>query len=76
MANILGGTMSSRLFTEIREKLGLVYNISADNIGQFDTGLFAIQAASSNENASKTIKEIIKVYTIFVKREHQRKRLR
>ncbi len=65
MANILGGTMSSRLFTEIREKLGLVYNISADNIGQFDTGLFAIQAASSNENASKTIKEIIKVLYDF-----------
>ncbi len=65
MANILGGTMSSRLFTEIREKLGIVYNISADQIGQFDTGIFAIQAASSNENAGKTLKEIIKVLYDF-----------
>ena len=28
--NILGGNMSSRLFVEIREKLGLAYTISCD----------------------------------------------
>lgn len=67
LANILGGTMSSRLFTEIREKLGLVYSISAEHIGQYDTGIFAIQAASSHQAAPQTVKEIIKVLHNFCK---------
>lgn len=61
LANLLGGTMSSRLFTEIREKLALVYSISSEHIGQYDGGIFVIQAASSHEAAPKTVKEILKV---------------
>lgn len=69
LANILGGTMSSRLFTELREKLGLVYSISAEHIGQYDTGIFAIQAASSHQATPQTVKEIIKVLHNFCKNE-------
>lgn len=65
LANILGGTMSSRLFTEIREKLGLVYSISAEHIGSLDTGIFGIQAASSHKQAGRTIKETIRVLHDF-----------
>jgi predicted Zn-dependent peptidase len=65
LANILGGTMSSRLFTEIREKLGLVYSISSEFIGQYDGGIFAIQAASSHDAAPKTVQETIKVLHDF-----------
>lgn len=65
LANILGGTMSSRLFTEIREKLGLVYSISSEYIGQYDVGIFAIQAASSHEAAPKTVQQTIKVLCDF-----------
>lgn len=61
LANILGGTMSSRLFSELREKKGLVYSISAENISQIDTGIFVIQAASSPCNTFMTVKEIFNV---------------
>jgi predicted Zn-dependent peptidase len=65
LANILGGTMSSRLFTEIREKLGLVYSISAEHIGHMDNGFFGIQAASGHSQAAKTVRETIKVLADF-----------
>ena len=61
LANLLGGTMSSRLFTEIREKLGLVYSISAEHAGYTDAGLFGISAATGHEQAPRTLQEILKV---------------
>ncbi len=61
LANLLGGTMSSRLFTEIREKRGLVYSISAEHSGFSDAGLFGIQAATGHKQAGQTLNEIIKV---------------
>lgn len=61
LANLIGGTMSSRLFTEIREKRGLVYSISAEHAGYTDGGLFGVQAAASHANAAKTIRETLKV---------------
>jgi len=61
LANCLGGTMSSRLFTEVREKRGLVYSISAEHMLYTDTGLFGIQAASSHEKARQTVVETLKV---------------
>lgn len=55
--NILGDTMSSRLFTEIREKRGLAYYVSSD-IWQFsETG--AIQAMLGADTSR--VKEAIKV---------------
>lgn len=44
LANILGGSMSSRLFTEIREKRGLCYTIRAQHDPFEDTGIFSITA--------------------------------
>ena len=61
LANLIGGTMSSRLFTEIREKRGLVYSISAEHAGYTDGGLFGVQAATSHGNAARTIRETLKV---------------
>lgn len=61
LANLLGGTMSSRLFTEIREKLGLVYSISAEHTGFLDAGLFIIQAAAGHDQANRTVQEILNV---------------
>ncbi len=61
LANCLGGTMSSRLFTEIREKRGLVYGISAEHLGFTDTGLLSIQAATSHSKAEATVRETIDV---------------
>ncbi len=44
LAIILGGTMSSRLFTEVRERRGLCYNIGASRASYDDIGSFRITA--------------------------------
>ena len=44
-AAVLGGGLSSRLFTEVREKAGLAYSISAENTCFQDSGLFMITTA-------------------------------
>ena len=49
-ASVLGGGMSSRLFQEIREKRGLCYSIYAFHWAYSDTGVFAIHAATGEED--------------------------
>lgn len=44
LAVILGGGMSSRLFTEVRERRGLAYYVRAANGNYQDTGLFNISS--------------------------------
>jgi len=44
LATALGGNMSSRLFTEIREKRGLAYYVKADVDTFFDIGSFSVHA--------------------------------
>ena len=53
---ILGGNMSSRLFTEIREKRGLAYYIRAAADLYTDTGYLVMQAGVRNEKAEEAIK--------------------
>lgn len=63
LSAILGGGMSSRLFSEIREKRGLAYYVRSGN-GQYqDTGVFDISAGirvSNIEEALKVTLEVIK----------------
>lgn len=61
IATILGGNMSSRLFIELREKQGLVYNISCSTEYFKDTGSFSLSCSTFNDKNSiqKVIKEII-----------------
>lgn len=51
----LGGGMASRLFQEVREKMGLVYSINTYETLYRQTGLFGVYAASNPENAQKVI---------------------
>ncbi|MFA5128007.1 MAG: pitrilysin family protein [Patescibacteria group bacterium] len=44
MLNILGGGMSSRLFTEVREKRGLAYSVRAEAAVYRDTGAVCVTA--------------------------------
>jgi len=46
---ILGGSMSSRLFQEVREKLGLVYSIYSYMASHSDAGSMVIYAGTSHE---------------------------
>jgi predicted Zn-dependent peptidase len=57
---MLGGSMSSMLFQEAREELGLVYSIYSYLSAYHDCGVLAIYAASSPENVNKTLEVISK----------------
>jgi predicted Zn-dependent peptidase len=59
---ILGGMMSSRLFGEIREKLGLAYYIRTDSISDPDTGSLVTQAGIENKNIERAISVIFREY--------------
>jgi predicted Zn-dependent peptidase len=52
---ILGGGMSGRLFTELREKRGLVYNVWAGYSGLKGLGAILGYAAASNDRAQQTL---------------------
>jgi predicted Zn-dependent peptidase len=53
--NVLSGSMSSRLFTEIREKEGLCYHVAASYQMVKDRGSVIGYAASSNDRAQRTL---------------------
>ena len=60
LLNILGGNMSSRLFVEIREKLGLVYSIKCDTSTYEEIGYFDIYAQTESKDTLKCINAIFK----------------
>jgi len=57
---ILGSGMSSRLFTEIRDKLGLAYNIHSGTDYLLDSGSVTIYAGVEPKNLPLAIKAILK----------------
>jgi predicted Zn-dependent peptidase len=57
---LLGGSMSSRLFQQIREQQGLVYSIYSHFSGFQDTGLFTIYAATNKKVADKVLRLVIR----------------
>lgn len=52
---LLGGSMSSRLFQEIREKRGLVYSIYSYQSSYRDAGLLVVYAGCSPESANLVV---------------------
>lgn len=52
---ILGSSMSSRLFQEIREKRGLVYSIYSYQAAYRDAGLFVVYAGTSPESLQEVV---------------------
>jgi predicted Zn-dependent peptidase len=58
--DIIGGSMSSRLFQEVRERQGLVYSIHSGAQGYLDTGLLYLYAATDPSNFSKMLKSILR----------------
>jgi predicted Zn-dependent peptidase len=53
---ILGGNMSSRLFTEVREKRGLCYYVHSDTDFFHDCGLFGASAGVDPKRVEEAIK--------------------
>jgi predicted Zn-dependent peptidase len=52
---IMGGSMSSHLFQEIREKRGLVYNIYSYVNCYHDAGTFGISTSTSHESVEEVL---------------------
>jgi len=55
---LLGANMSSRLFREVREKRGLVYEIGTQIKRFYDTGAFVIHAGCDTGKLAETIRTI------------------
>ena len=58
MNSILGGSMSSRLFQNIREEKGLAYSVCSMNVCSSYWGFFSIYAGVAHEKANDTIEAI------------------
>lgn len=56
MSAILGGSMSSRLFIEVREKRGLAYYIGSFNNPYADAGYLGIRAGVNNKRLYEALK--------------------
>ncbi len=56
---LLGGSMSSRLFQNIREKRGLAYAVSSGMSSYRDTGAFTVYAGCANEAVGEVIDLIV-----------------
>jgi predicted Zn-dependent peptidase len=58
--DIVGGSMSSRLFQEVRERQGLAYSVHSGVQPFRDTGLLYVYAATDGANFSKVLKALLK----------------
>ena len=58
--DVIGGSMSSRLFQEVRERQGLVYSIHSGVQAYTDTGTLYVYAATDAPNFSKMLKSTLK----------------
>ena len=62
MSVILGGGMSSRLFTEVREKRGLAYYIGTSSDSYLDAGDFSTFAGVENTKIQAAVEVILSEY--------------
>ena len=58
MSTMLGGGMSSRLFQEVREELGLAYAIYSFTSSYLDSGLFGVYAGTGEGEAETVVPAI------------------
>jgi predicted Zn-dependent peptidase len=59
VANLLGAGMSSRLFTNVRERQGLAYSVYTYYSNFMDTGLFSVYAGVNLEKVDQAITSIM-----------------
>ena len=53
LANVLGGGMAGRFFSELRDKQGLAYTTAAQYPARVDTGYFVAQLGTAPENVAR-----------------------
>ena len=59
MSVVLGGGMSSRLFSEVRDKRGLAYDIHAGGETYTDSGFFIVKAGVNNQKVGEALEVIM-----------------
>jgi predicted Zn-dependent peptidase len=62
LAGILGGGMSSRMFTEVREKRGLAYAVKTSDNHYMDNGYFGTYAGLDIKRVEEAVKVILDQY--------------
>jgi zinc protease len=63
-ADVFGGGFSSRLFREVRTRLGYAYAVGADWAANYDhPGLFRISVSTKSQTTTETIEAILKQLT-------------
>ena len=62
LATILGGSMSSRMFVEVRVKRGLAYYVKSDLSSYYEIGDFVTQAGVRTEKIDEAIKVVADQY--------------
>ena len=72
---ILGGNTSSRLFHEIREKLGLAYYVGAISEQMTDYGYLIARAGVQKDNLEKTCQKIVKIMRDLRSKEISKKEI-
>jgi predicted Zn-dependent peptidase len=73
---ILGGMMSSRLFINVRERLGLAYYIHTTSSSDRDTGFIVTAAGLHNSKVEKGIEVIMKEYSKISKKRISKEELK
>ncbi len=63
LTTILGGSMSSRLFQEIREKKGLAYAVYSYFSSYFDAGLFTVYLGVNKKTVEEAVRVVIEELT-------------
>lgn len=67
LAQIIGGEINSRLFTELREKLGVAYSVGFDYSSLSEVGFFGNYAIVDRNREEESIKAIKKIMQEIVK---------
>ena len=62
MNTVLGGSMSSRLFQNVREKRGLVYSISSGVTSYSDAGVLTVYAGTSLDSVDQVVRLTIEEF--------------
>ncbi len=73
--NILGGSVSSRLFQEVREKRGLVYSIYSFLSGYSDAGTITVYAGTRAKEVKRVVELICREIARLARRGVEKKEL-
>ena len=75
LAGLLGAGMSSRLFSKLREEMGVAYYVRAYNNPSLDHGSMQISAGVNNQRVIEVLKEIINECNLLIKEKVTEKEL-